>query len=474
MNAAPEPRSVPPQAEDPDGDVEGPSQRELDELLPPLDDESTHADDDEPITDPTGLDPLSDPGVADDGGGDDDLDVGGAFHFDEEGAGEAGDGLGVADPRGLGDDLDEDELPEGDEREGLDDTPIAIRDAELPELDADDGAGDGNARLFGSLVVADEVALSHAEQAWRVTSLHAAREHCSALAVGAGNVIAGSSDLLWLDPGRVAPVRLALDGTRIASLALLGDTRQVALCVTAFGRLLRRARQSSDSERLTDWRRTADLSGGAESLELCQLEDEPSAVVARLTSGHLVRSDDLGTSFYPLDPTFTAFALSSTGRPLAALARDGAELGLSFDGGKTVVRAPLTGAGAEIAGGDAPVVAAWGDVLAIADTTRGLAVSTRGASGFRLVRGCSGATAVAAGTFNGKPAVWAALYRETEDRTDLVLVEAESAAATIVASLHGPPGDDSDGETGRVERLAWDGTRLLGVGAMGLVAFEPP
>jgi len=475
MRAAPDPLSIPPPAaEEPDGDEQGPGDRSFDDLLPPLDDESTHSDDDAPMTDPIGHDPPSEPEAADDGTLAN-LDLGKDFDFDEEIADEAGDVLGVNDPRaGDGGEIDEGALPDGDERDGLDDEPIAVHENELPELDADDGSGEGNARLFGALLVADEAALESAERAWTLTQL-AAHERCGALATGGGTVVAGSSDLLWLDPGRNAPVRLALDGTRIASLALLGESRQIALCVTAFGRLLRRARQSSDSERLTDWRRAADLGGGAESLELCQLDGEPSSVVARLTSGHLVRSDDLGGSFYPLDPTFTAFALSATGQPLAALTKDGSELALSFDGGKTITRELLAPAGREIAEGEAPLVTAWDGVTAIADATRGLAVSSSGASGFRIVSGCAGVTAVAAGRFAGKVTVWAALYRETADRTDVVMVDVDKAEARVIASVRGADEDNEGaGETARLERLSWDGSRLLGAGAIGLVAFEPP
>jgi len=476
MSASPDPLSVPPPAvEEPDGDEQGPGDTSFDDLLPPLDDESTHSDDDAPMTDPVGLDPPSEPDAADDGAIAS-LDVGRDFDFDEEVADEAGDALGVNDPRaGDGGELEEGALPDGDERDGIDDEPIGVEESELPELDADDGSGEGNARLFGTLLVADEAVLESAERAWTLTLLHAVHERCGALATGAGTVVAGSSDLLWLDPGRSAPVRLALDGTRIASLALLGESRQVALCVTAFGRLLRRARQSSDSERLTDWRRAADLGGGAESLELCQLEAEPSSVVARLTSGHLVRSDDLGLSFYPLDPTFTAFALSATGQPLAALTKDGAELALSFDGGKTIVREPLAPAGREIAEGEAPLVTAWDNVTAIADATRGLAISSAGASAFRLVPGCAGVTAIAAGRFAGRATVWAALYRETADRTDVVMVDVGNAEARVIAAVAGADEDNEGaGETARLERLSWDGARLIGAGAMGLLAFEPP
>ncbi len=479
-NALPLPRDVPPPppADDPDGDGDGdgPSDHALDELLPPLDDEPTKSDFDqeELVTDPSGIDPPSDPGSVDDAATGD-LDLGPSFDFDEEEA-DAGDAFGLAEP-GTGRDPEpsEDALPEGDERDGMDDEPVGVNEGDLPELDADDGV-DGTAPAFGSLSTADEAPLPRAAALWVATALGAPRERCGALSLGGGTIVAGSSDLVWLDAGRSAPVRIALDGTRIASIALLGADRQVALCVTAFGRLLRRARQSSDAERLNDWRRAADLAGGAESLELCQLEAEPNAVVGRLTSGRLIRSDDLGSSFYTLDEALTVFALSPTGAPLVALARDGTELVVSSDGGKSLARLALDDDARDIAGGEAPFLASDGPVLAIADGARGVAVSADGGRSFRRVPGCSGGTAVTVGALHGRAHAWVALYSETADRTDVALIDVEQASAEVIASLAGEPGEDESDPsgTGRLERLVWDGQRLVGAGDPGLVAFEPP
>jgi hypothetical protein len=472
--AVPLPRELPDSpVDDPDGD--GPSDHALDDLLPPLDDETTTTDIDqeELVTDPSGIDPPSDPGGIDDALPAE-LDVGPSFDFGAEEA-DTADVFGLVEP-GTGRDAEpsEDALPEADERDGFDDPPAAIGD-DLPELDADD-AGEGADPTFGSLLTADEATLERAAEPWSVTGLGTPRERCGVLSLGGGAAVAGSSDLLWLDPGRTAPVRIALDGTRIASVALLGEDRQIALCVTAFGRLLRRARQSSDAERLTDWRRAADLSGGAESLELCQLQAEPNAVVGRLTSGHLIRSDDLGSTFYALDEALTVFALSPGGAPLTGLAKDGTELVSSSDGGRSWSRVPLPTIASEIAGGEAPFLASDGALLAIADGARGVAVSVDGGRTFRRVRGCAGSTAITVGTFRGRPTAWVALYSEAADRTNLAMIDLEHGNAELVASLAGDTGEDASDSAGagRLERLAWDGQRLLGAGDPGLLSFEPP
>jgi hypothetical protein len=403
------------------------------------------------------------------------LDLGPSFDFGAEET-DTADVFGLAEPdTGHDGEPSEDALPEADERDGVDDPPVGVGDADLPELDADD-IGEGADPAFGSLLTADEATLARAAEPWTVVGLGAPHERCGALSLGGGALVGGSSDLLWLDPGRTAPVRIALDGTRIASIALLGDDRQVALCVTAFGRLLRRARQSSDAERLTDWRRAADLTGGAESLELCQLEAEPNAVVGRLTSGHLIRSDDLGSTFYAFDQAPTLFALSPGGAPLTGLAKDGTELVSSADGGKSWSRVALPTIASEIAGGEAPFLASDGSLLAIADGARGVAVSMDGGRTFRRVPGCAGSTAITVGAFRGRPTAWVALYSEAADRTDVAMIDLEQGSAELVAFLAGETGDDASDSSGagRVDRLAWDGHRLVGAGDPGLLSFEPP
>jgi hypothetical protein len=326
--------------------------------------------------------------------------------------------------------------------------------------------------------MAEESALPFAERPWLVSRLAPERERCSALATAHGAVVAGSSDLLWLDPARSAPVRIALDGTRIASLALVGEDGDVALAVTAFGRLVRRSRLASDAERLGDWRRAAESSGNtAESLQLCQLGPaEPRAVLGRLTSGKLVRSSDDGTGFQPVETGFTAFALSPTGDPVVALTRDGAELQLSYDGGVSWARRDLGTPAREVGGGEAPLLASAGSTLVIADRERGLVLSSDGGLSFRGVDGCAGVTACCAGSLGGEPMAWAALYREANDETWLLQIDATTGRARVIARVE--TSDDADPEQGsegaRLERLLWDGQRLFAVGDAGFLRIEPP
>jgi hypothetical protein len=449
-------------------------------LIAPLDDLPQADDDDDLLTDPDfGIDPPSDP-FANDRDTPLEIDIGTGFGLDaKESEPEPDDSAGLEQPfgSGLADDAEEALPPDAEERDGIDDRAAPGEGLELPDIDADEQGSEIEDGRFGLLVAADETSIASAEHPWRATTLSPERERCGALAVADGTAVAGSSDLLWLERGRATPVRIALEGTRITSLALVGRERHVALCVTAFGRLLRRTRLGADSERLHDWRRAADCGANtSETLELRQLgPEEPRAVLGRVASGRLIRSDDEGTSFQALEPAVHARALSASGSPLVLLYEDGVTLGLSFDGGQRFEARELPTPAREVAGGETPLLAASGSTIAIADPARGLAVSNDGGKTFRLVAGAVGVTACTAGSLAGEGLVWAALYREASDATDLVLVNATTLEARIIARLETPEEQDPEHafEGSRLERLVWDGEQLFGVGGAGLVSFQP-
>lgn len=369
----------------------------------------------------------------------------------------------------------EDALPPDDEREGIDESRPFMSDLDLPSLEPDDDGTDGDAARFGGLLAASELAWPSAVEPWRVTRLSPERERCSALAIGRSAVVAGSTDLLWLDAGRAAPVRLALDGTRITTLALVGEAEDTIVAVTATGRVLRRARLASDSERLGDVGRTSDGAHDGAAVELCALgTGEPRSLLRRSELGPLERSDDAGGSFFPLEPRLFAITLASSQAPVAALVGAGRELAQSTDGGRRFERRTLEGAGAGVALGDAPLLAAAGRVVAIADSERGLAVSTDAGAHFREVPGCAAATACAAGIHDGRACVWLALYSEATDVTRLVMVDAERAEAEVVSKLAGSGDDEELGASARIEQLGWDGARLFAIGEPGFLLIEPP
>jgi hypothetical protein len=447
-------------------------------LIAPLDDLPL-ADDDDLLTDPDfGIEPPSEPfGAEPDTSVE--IDIGSGFGIDVgETGSDADDGIEGEQPfgNGLVEDSGDGLLPDAEERDGIEGEPAFVDDSELPDIDADE-QGTEDEQRFGLLVAADETVLPNAARPWKRARLSQQRERCGALASADGQVVAGSSDLLWQERGRAAPLRIAIEGTRITSVALVGPDRDVALCVTAFGRLFRRARLGSEPERLFEWRRALEAAAAdAQGIELRQLgSDEPRAVLARLSSGLLLRSDDEGQSFRPVEPELRARSLSAAGTPICALLATGTQLGLSFDAGQTWEAHELPSPARLVAAGEAPFLCGSGSTLAIGDAERGLVVSNDGGQSFTAVRGTANVTACAAGRCAGAPTVWAALYREADDLTELAQIDATTGTGSIIARVE--VSDDNDPEhsfeASRLERLLWDGEQLYAVGGAGFWVFEP-
>jgi hypothetical protein len=449
---------------------------ELGELLPPLDSYTGDDDVDEVIDTEVELAHLPEGPDADA-----EIDLGfdpvDLLQLDRE-HDDRDDALGLDDFDGSSEfDSGEPERARADEPEHEGDFGELVAEGDLPELDADEPAEDDEER-WGTLgIVSAESELSEAPERWPSRFALGAPERCFALSVSDGVCAAASADLIWVDQAHAAPVRTAVDGTRISSLALVGREPKIALCVTGLGRLFRRARTDSGAERVDDWRRAAELLGsGPEGIELCPLgSDAPHSVVARLSSGALLRSDDTGVTWVPIESELLAFVISQTGAPLAALSKGGERLSLSVDGGRSFKHVELSPPALAVASGEAPLLAAAGSVIAIADAERGLVVSSDSGRTFRVVRGANNATAISAGFCAERPSVWVALYHEARDRTSIALVDVTRAEATIIGVIETPELDvDGAGERSRVERLWWDGTHLWAAGGFGVAVFWPP
>jgi hypothetical protein len=476
LSSPPEDELPPPEdgGDDDDHGVVG----DRDTVLPSIDDrEPPEFADDELPTDPTfdiDLPPDVDTGDTE---APIDLPLGPDIAPIEEEPAPTDDALGFVDARDREPKPTETDEHAGNETaDGFDDARSPVDESEFPTLDADDGPELPDAHFGPGLESADEAALPMAERAWGVHFIAPDREHCAALGGGQGVVIAGSSDLFWLDAGRETVVRIGLDGTRISSVALVGEGQKTALCVTAFGRLLRRSRSGGEVERLVDWRRVAEAAGSsAEGLELRGLgPSHPNSVLGRLSSGRLVRSDDMGSTFGLLDASITALAFSSAGDPVVILSRDATRLGFSSDGGSSFAYMELVSPAREVASGEAPLVAAWGDVVVLGEAERGLVVSADHGQSFHRVAGASNVTALAAGAPADNPTAFAAVYREAEDRSLVLSIDARTGRATTGAVLSLPTPDDPDAahELGRVERLLWDGETLWAVGGFGLARIR--
>jgi hypothetical protein len=384
---------------------------------------------------------------------------------------DTGDASGFAAEPRTGETHPEDSFPaDDDEREGMDDLRPFVTVLDLPGLDADEEGMEGDAVRFGAFFAATELAWPSARRAWRVTAL--ATERSSALARSGETVVAGSTDLLWLDRGRTAPVRIALDGTRLVSVALLGDANDTVVAVTAAGRLLRRTRLASDFERIGELGRgLLDVHG----VELCALGmSEPRSLLLRTPSGLVERSDDAGSSFVSLEPRLTTAALTSTAAPVVALGDAERELLVSRDRGRSFERTRLEGSAGTVARGDAPFVAASEDTVVLVDPELGLVVSHDAGQSFREVPGTVAATAAAVGSSGGRTYAWVALYSEAADATRILMVDTERGEAEVITTLAGAGDDEQLGSSARIERLVWDGSRLYAAGDPGFLLIEPP
>jgi hypothetical protein len=474
MAALPEPK--PPDPEPDKGDDDGGAD-DFGELLPDLDEHQSADDDDERPLDaePDELDTLPD-GRVENEEAPHELDLGPDVLLTGEESDEAGDALGPSDGSNAADLMPEDALPSDDEgRDGIDDTRPLVNDLDLPGLDSDEG-GDEDLVRYGALVAASEDELALAAAPWQAERLSPERERCRSLALDGASIVAGSTDLLWLDGGRTSPVRVALEGSRILSLVLLGERRETVLCVTASGRLVRRARLASDAERLSELGQRAEL-GGAElqGVELCQLgRATPHSVLGRGSSGLLFRSDDAGSTVHVLEPRLSVRALSPGSSPIAAIATNGVELLLSEDAGLTFARVTLDRAGGRVAGGELPGIASAGHTLALHDTERGVAVSLDRGRTFRELAGTASVSALTVATFEGRATLFIALYAELSDTTRFVRMDAEQGDGEVIAALQGTGDADADlGASARIERLGWDGARLFAAGDAGLYVLTP-
>ena len=224
---------------------------------------------------------------------------------------------------------------------------------------------------------------------------------------------------------------------------------------------------------------------GGESFENVRIPMNPSdeivhVVVSKAGVIHLLTAS--GALFVGKDGEFTQasrsglLAIALADEKLAALSADptrGLELVESNDAGVAWQGRPLEAAAVVVAAAPNPVVATSGHALGLGSEA-GLVVSRDGGA-FELVPGCAGTVAM---TFAGEGSdapLFAAVFREVENRTYLVRVSAEGHAE-LVADLGATDAAlDEDGAEplACANALAWDEARkvLWVAGGFGLVAL---
>jgi hypothetical protein len=435
-----------------------------------------------------------------------DLDVGVKLDIPGESAEDTGGGELVLDIAALLQSADEQSEPDGDETgvaaldPSLDlsqtdeigvDTPdedgsFAMDDLvadELPGLDADEEGeydGDADSALLDGAGVRDEAPPPWAGRRLIEQPLSAS-DALEAIAVERGVVVAGGDDVLWIEPGS-GPLRLAAGGGRIDHIVLVGPERDRIVYATALGGLFRRQRVGGTVEELRTWREAAGAREGRPfHVELCQIasDDARNVILARVSNGVLVRSTDGGTHWERIDTGGEARALPRRAAPVAVLVASprGGVLVRSPDAGASWQRFELDPIAAALAERKDPLLAAAGSVVALGHPELGLVVSSDGGASFERVSGCAAVSALAAESQKGQSFVWAALYRESEDFSEIVQIDPVERIAERVAELRAqPPAASSEEplERGRVTALEWDrATGLLwATGAFGLKSFR--
>lgn len=379
-------------------------------------------------------------------------------------------GLAVPDP-----------LTPDDGSEGLEDGSISVDESKFPTLEMDDGSeGIAAEREISLGTASDEARVPMAALRWHALHPTTALEACSVLTSSAEAVVAGSSDLLWFRGDSSNPLRVAVHGSALSDLVLVGADRDIALASTRSGQLFRRARFASQAEQLTRFREQLRAAHGSR-LELSfggALGERNGRVLLFVHDGTLFEVLDAGDRFerIELDGKVLAVAREST---TVLLARDRARVLLTLDGAPDSARS-LDGPALTAAQSPAPLLATAGGAVALAERGRAILVSSDRGATFRRVPGSANTTAIAGALLDDHARFFAAVYRETSDQTDILSIDPTNGEAACIARLDGSVEHAASdaierGEWAKVTALGWHAPsgRLWATGGFGVVSFGP-
>ncbi len=410
------------------------------------------------------------------------LDLGTIVELDDSNASSAeGDEAGFAVDPVLGFTLPEALTPD-DGMEGLDDGSIVVDESKFPTLERDDGAeGIAAEREISLGTASDEARVPLSPHPWQLRLPVASLEACSALCCGSESIACGSSDLLWFRSDASAPLRVALDGGALSDLALVGAAQDIALASTQSGQVFRRARFASQAEQLSRFREPLKLAPGARArLAFGGSLGAPG--------GQVLLWSEEGTAAFVLDAGDRFEPLVLDGKVLA-VARESSTLLVQRGRERTLVSlaAPgsgprsvaVSGAAAHVGQSGTPLLATAGSAVALAERGRALLVSADYGRTFRRVAGSANISAVTGAELAGNACFFAALYRETSDQTEILLVDPELGEALCIArvdaSSERSPADAIDrGEWAKVTCLSWHAAseRLWATGGFGVLSFS--
>lgn len=333
----------------------------------------------------------------------------------------------------------------------------------LPELLVEEGDGDAGPELERAFLPSAPEGTIPEGPRYQAEELLLGSA-CSALGRDGDDVLAAAEHLMRFGHERRSDTLPS--GAKVTSLAVVDGV--IVLSTT-------RGLMEAQPTGAISMQETPELarSSGAELVELAAASGS-YPLWARLRSGALLRRR-VATAGWELHQTGGQLrALSAAGGQVAllVLARR-PTLQLSADGGSSFRERLLAEPAQTVAQGGAAMLAVQGELVALADSERGLAVSADAGETFQMVTGAVNVTAIALGEHAGKPAVFAALYRESKDVTELVAVDARSGAAVRIGTLSGAPEEDAE-ESGRTSALLWERGNLWCAGGYGLSRLSPP
>jgi hypothetical protein len=126
------------------------------------------------------------------------------------------------------------------------------------------------------------------------------------------------------------------------------------------------------------------------------------------------------------------------------------------------------------------LLATSGQAVALGEFGRALLVSADEGKSFRRVPGSANATAIAGAELAGSAQFFAAVYRETSDQSQILLIDPELGSAVCIAVVSGSASQHTSdavdrGEWAKIARLLWHAPsqRLWLAGGFGVATIAP-
>lgn len=436
-----------PPLDEPDAeDVEGPSDEEILPLLSPIEEDVDLDEDEQPPDVELGTEVEEQETDADEPG-DVVLDMSELLSVTEDD--ERPEDADTAGPAilDLAADLDVDgrELL-GSTEEGTDEPPEDLVSEDLPELDADEPGGLDDEPSWLALDALRDEDLPPRANPWLVERMELATSDLTSLARAPDGLVAGGSGIAFVATGAL----VGLGNGRAVALVAVGPSKVVVL--TAAGELVL-VSPGAGPEPVTGFLESLALRPDA-AIEPGLVELPEGALAVHVGGSELALSDDGGRHFTRFEVGGSIVATSPAGTAPFGLLRTAEGFALAELQPGARRQGPLDAVADEVARGDRPLLAAKGDVVALASAERGLVLSSDRGHGFARVPGCLHATALALGRRDGAARVWVSVFLETEARALVIEVDVASRRAAVVAELLGE--DEEDELDARVRALLWD------------------